>query len=431
MRMPHGSCWGVTTHTPTALATTPTRMHTHTWLAQVFLATAASHVYPGVEALVLLCLLTAYGDFGGSASAYAFATTTLWLYATSVTLGQSWFNPGALRPRFVARDAGAWVRWLLAPAEPDGAASGRCSVAHSSGGAREPSSSWSVWYARARVARHVGVSVVTRATRVLRDSRLLFVGAGIDALAFAATTAAVHVALAAAAVAVLQVAYLLVDGVPSTTASDLWCSGEGCCGVRPPCHSSRPRCGCIKYPTQRTAVTELQVSEGRTSSARQPTTRGGSSMPAATHGPPATTSVSPTSRPHESALGAIAAQLCSGRGAALLAAHVFALGGAAVTAVLLPAASERYGGVSARADRVIALALALWWLLRVLPAIGGGSACGLARGVRAGLLVVDAIIGLGVLATQLVVAVVAWPWGDTVRRRGVRSTESAVVEGMV
>jgi hypothetical protein len=337
----------------------------HISYPEVFLATAPSHVYAGVEAGFLLGVVTAYGEFSGSAAAFAFATIAIWLYAVALILGQTWFNPGSLRPRFAARDIGAWTRWLLAPS-----------------GTGDANVSWRAWYAKSTAPRHVGVSIQARVTRFVRDVRFLVLaallllhrippgdGGETASVRTALTAMGVLVATSIGVVVLLQLARAFHEAVLTGATSQ----------------------------TQPRAPVPAQARPG---------------------GPPAVASMSPTTRPHPSALTAAVMRARSPDGALSAAAHLLAVVASLVIVQLCVVdriVQPAMGSVTVtRIDACLAFALVFWATVRILLSSGASSMCCLALGVRDGHRVIDASIGYCTLTVQLVCALLLWPLrGDT------------------
>jgi len=336
----------------------------HVAYPEVFLATAASHVYAGVEAATLLGVVTAYGEFSGSAAAFAFATIAIWLYAVALILGQTWFNPGSLRPRFAARDLGAWTRWLLAPS-----------------GTGDANVSWRAWYAKSTAPRHAGVSIQARVTRFVRDARFLMFaallllhrispgdGGQIAAVRTALAALGALVATAVGLVVLLQIARAFPVAVLAGATSQAQARAPGPAQPRP--------------------------------------------------GPPAVASVSPTTGPHPSALTAAVKRARSADGALSAVTHLLAVAaslGIVQLCVVDRIVQPAVGFVTVtRVDTCLAFGLVFWATVRILLSSGASSVCCLALGVRDGHRVVDALIGYCTLTVQLVFALLLWPLrGDT------------------
>ena len=135
----------------------------HVPLDETWRGVATSHLYLGVEGLLLLVLITLTGRFP-SPSAYLFFTTAAWLFTSSLLLAPFWFNPFAFELSSVLQDGTTWFRWWArAPGAP--------------GSTPESSHSWSAWYSKEFVAQYAQASPVTRGWRLLRLSRLLLLAA--------------------------------------------------------------------------------------------------------------------------------------------------------------------------------------------------------------------------------------------------------------
>jgi hypothetical protein len=176
----------------------------HVSFVETFRATAHSHLYLGGEVAVLLGVITYVGVFDNAAQ-YTFFFLPSWFFCASLLLAPFFFNPFAFDAVPLRADRAAFLRWLLA----ERGVADEC---------------WRTWHLAAGEGAYAQASLATRAWRLLRVSRLLFLGALLAArlgtppdgalLAFAA-----HAALPWANIAALQLVAALAPHLPRRDAA--------------------------------------------------------------------------------------------------------------------------------------------------------------------------------------------------------------------
>jgi hypothetical protein len=177
----------------------------HLSFDEVYRSTAHSHVYLGMEALLLLVLTSVYGTFE-SQRVYMFFFFTGWLFTLSLMFGALWFNPFALEFKFVRQDAAEWWSWILAE---------KGTV----------DKSWRQWYKRETQSQYSQANVLARCWRVLRVSRLLPIGALLalhmpNAHGHAVVTVLTFLIASFALIVALQVTYWATACFPTCGAPD-------------------------------------------------------------------------------------------------------------------------------------------------------------------------------------------------------------------
>ena len=169
-------------------------------------AAALSHLYLGAEGALLLALVSAYGTFA-SPVAYAFFTTSGWLFTASLLLGALLFNPFALDVRTVLGDCRSWAHWLAAAPPPPPPAAAPPPAADAAA-----SASWVAWHEREVGRQYASASLPARAWRALRISRLLLLAAlmlqRLPAAAASPRFLGIYIGLAAGALALMQVVHV-------------------------------------------------------------------------------------------------------------------------------------------------------------------------------------------------------------------------------
>jgi callose synthase len=125
----------------------------HLSFDEVFRSTSQSHMYLGMEALVMLILTTSFGTFQ-SIEAYMFFFITGWLFTVSLLFGALWFNPFAMEIRFLRKDVHEWLKWMM---RETGA----------------PEACWTSWYEREAGNQYLQANIGARIWRAFRVSRLL------------------------------------------------------------------------------------------------------------------------------------------------------------------------------------------------------------------------------------------------------------------
>jgi len=344
----------------------------HLTFVETFKGLAHSHLYLGVEMLLLLALTTSFGVFE-SVRVYIFFFLTGWLFSVSLCFGQAWFNPLCFEWESVRSDCGGWWRWVHAEASVSDAAG------HAHGGAAESEGSWRAWYESREGAerQYDGASAGARVVRLLRISRLLLPAAclalstkttsGAEGVSFA-----IFVASPFAAIALLQISHLASIALEGPS--------SGAPALRP---QSPLQVGVVLASTQ---ASEASVS----SSARL---RSAIGKLCAVPGWCCVWALGECMQPSARPIARII-KLCIG---ALCLGGVLLIG--PILGIYAPLSSVR-----ASVSAALAFVLLFVWASRAILIIGGPLAAMLRDGVRAAQKAVDICVGLFILSVQVAFA---------------------------
>lgn len=319
----------------------------HVPLDEVFRSCSHSHLYLGMECLILLILTSAHGKWE-SVQVYVYLFVCSWIYVISLVWGAGWFNPAQLEWASAKQDWRSFTQWMLRQRGP---------AEHS----------WRTWYGNTTESQYQRVGWKLRMVRLIRVSRLL-----IPFFVILYRSAAVRresgsyfpllFALAGGSIVACQATWAVQEGV-------IWTHGN----IVKLCQRGR-----------RGRSDSEDDAEGHASAAAGAAAGGGGghSHGAAPVGPP----------PDVSFKGVL---FGSRDGLAIILRTVVIVGSILAAAWLYPAA--QFTAYDVRLEAVIAFAFLHWWAARV---VGILSLRPLTAGARAVNAAYDLAIGLAMLLVQ-------------------------------